>query len=86
VEIIHRDRKWFAENLEKFLTFVREVRAHKPIDLFDMESVHNTRTQMLIDDELGAMGVFDTEPDPSDSEVSGDLLKVNHGLNEIIPE
>jgi len=51
-----------------------------------MESVHHTRTQMLIDDELGAMGVFDTEPDPSDSEVSGDLLKVNHGLNEIIPE
>jgi len=88
IETIHRDPEWFSENLDKFLTFVREVRAHKPIDLFDMESVDLTRTQMLIDEELQAMEVFDTEPDadPSDTEVSGDLLKVNHGLDKIIPE
>ena len=71
VETIHRDPGWFSENLDKFLTFVREVRAHDPVGLFDLENVLHTRTQMLIDEELGAMEVvFESDSASSDSEVS----------------
>jgi len=48
VEIIHRDRKWFAENLEKFLQFVREVRAYDPIAEFDLEYVDKMHTDLIL--------------------------------------